>query len=210
MVKEKGQKLPPQARSMEGDRDDAVCTKYTRSASVGSEDSPKDKTVCPRCQSPNRTGSFFCYSCGKYFATADITIKSKGKGKRGPGTPHPPPKAKVIMPNGTEFVLSGDPVFIERADFADMLPYETLMAVSRQHLLITCSRGKYYVQDYGPEGKGSTNHTKLNDIDIHGRKKPLKDGDKIELAGQPELTLTFRLLEDTEKAESGGSLGDRL
>jgi len=102
------------------------------------------------------------------------------------------------MPDGSEFVLTGDPVFIERADFAGMLPYETLMAVSRQHVLISYSRGNYYIQDYGPEGKGSTNHTKVNGVDIYGKRKPLRDGDKIELAGQPELTLTFRLLDGKE------------
>lgn len=200
MVKEKSPKLPPQAHSAEGDRDETVSTRYRRSVPTAGDISPEEKTVCPRCQSPNKAARFFCYTCGKYFAAADIAIK--GKGRR--GTVHSPPKAKVIMPNGTELVLGGDPVFIERADFADALPYETLMAVSRQHLLITCSRGRYYVQDYGPEGKGSTNHTKLNGVDIHGQKKPLKDGDKLELAGQPELTLTFQLQKETEGTENGG------
>jgi pSer/pThr/pTyr-binding forkhead associated (FHA) protein len=68
------------------------------------------------------------------------------------------------------------------------------MKVSRQHILITCDRDKYYLKDYGRDGKGSTNHTKLNGVDIYNkRKKALQDGDKIELADQPELTLTFRL-----------------
>lgn len=204
MVKEEP-RLTSQAHGIEGDLDDTVRTNYTRSPAPTGHASTEDKTVCPRCQSPNKAGRFFCYTCGKYFATADVPVKSSGKGRHGRGTPHPPPKAKLIMPNGTEFLLSGEPVFIERADFADALPYETLMAVSRQHLLITCSRGRYYVQDYGPEGKGSTNHTKLNGVDIHGQKKPLKDGDELELAGQPELTLTFKLVKETERTENGSS-----
>lgn len=101
-------------------------------------------------------------------------------------------------------MLTGDPVFIERADFDSTLPYDVLMAISRQHILITYSRGRYYIQDYGAEGKGSTNHTKLNGIDIYGKKrKALKDGDKIELAGQPELTMTFRLLEAPDSSSEG-------
>lgn len=194
----KDSEVPARVSGADGNRDDTVRTSYTRIPVPSGKVSPEDMTICPRCHSPNKAGRFFCYACGKYFATAEEAAKSRGKGKGGRGAPHLPPRAKVIMPDGTEFLLSGDPVFIERADFADRLPYETLMAVSRQHILITCSRGRYYVQDYGPEGKGSTNHTRLNGIDIHGQKKPLKDGDRLELAGQPELTLTFRLLKEAE------------
>jgi pSer/pThr/pTyr-binding forkhead associated (FHA) protein len=99
------------------------------------------------------------------------------------------------MPGGNEITLTGEPVFIERSDFNGTFSQELLMKVSRQHILITYDRGKYYLKDYGRDGTGSTNHTRLNGIDIHGkRKKALKDGDKIELACQPELTLTFKLL----------------
>ncbi len=154
------------------------------------------KIVCPRCQSINNAGSFFCYTCGKYFADVEETKKGRRSNKQKPGTslPHAP-KAKVIMPGGAEITLTGVPVFIERTDFDSTLPHDILMAISRQHILITYGRGKYYLKDYGHEGKGSTNHTRLNGVDIYDkRKKALKDGDKIELAGQPELTMTFRLL----------------
>ena len=105
---------------------------------------------------------------------------------------HSASKAKVIMPGGAEIALTGVPVFIERSDFNSKLPQDILMRISRQHILITYSRGKYYLKDYGRDGKGSTNHTKLNGIDIYNkRKKAIKDGDKIELAGQPELIMTF-------------------
>ena len=110
--------------------------------------------------------------------------------------PPPAPKAKVIMPGGAEIILTGIPVFIERSDFDSTLPHDLLMNISRQHVLITYNKSKYYVQDYGRDGKGSTNHTKLNGTDIYKKKKKaLKDGDQIELAGQPELTMTFMLLQ---------------
>ena len=101
------------------------------------------------------------------------------------------------MPGGTEITLTGDPVFIERSDFDITLPHDLLMCISRQHILITYGKRKYYLKDYGFDGTGSTNHTKLNGIDIYNKgKKALKNGDKIELSGQPELTMTFRLLQD--------------
>ncbi len=151
----------------------------------------ENKITCPRCQSENNVGSFFCYTCGKYFADTEET--KAGKPKKRAATPRSAPKAKVIMPGGAEIMLTGVPVFIERSDFDSKLPHDVLMAISRQHVLITYSRGKYYLKDYGREGKGSTNHTRLNGVDIyHKTKRALKDGDKIELAGQPELTLTFR------------------
>ncbi len=156
------------------------------------------RVICPRCRSENNFGTFFCYTCGKYFADVEEIAPGCGNGKRGPGRQaHSAPKAKLIMPGGAEMVLTGQPVFVERSDFDNALPGDTVMKISRQHILITCSKGRYYVKDYGPEGKGSTNGTKLNGIDLRNQKrKALKDGDKIELAGQPELTLTFRLLED--------------
>ena len=99
------------------------------------------------------------------------------------------------MPGGSEIILTGEPVFIERSDFDGAVSQELLMKVSRQHVLITYDRGKYYVKDYGRDGKGSTNHTRLNGTDIYSKtRKALKDGDKIELAGLSELTLTFRLV----------------
>ncbi len=163
-------------------------------------DSCEHKVICPRCQTKNNAGTFFCYACGKYFADVAVVKRGCGGGKRGHTVRvHSAPKAKVIMPGGAEIILTGQPVFIERSDFDSTLPRDILMKISRQHVLITYSRGKYYVKDYGHEGKGSTNHTKLNGIDIYNKKrKALKDGDRIELAGQPELTMTFRLLPEVK------------
>ena len=146
----------------------------------------------------NNAGSFFCYTCGKYFADIDeAKTGSKAKKPQRKTAAHSAPKAKVMMPGGSEIFLTGAPVFIERNDFGKTLPNDILMRISRQHILITCSRSKYYLKDYGRDGKGSTNHTTLNGVDIYGkRNRALKDGDKIELAGQPELTMTFKLLQE--------------
>jgi hypothetical protein len=153
----------------------------------------ENKISCPRCQSLNNAGSFFCYTCGKYFADAEETTTGKAGRKKRSTTPRSALKAKIIMPAGDEIMLTGTPIFVERSDFDSKLPHSVLMAISRQHVLITYSRGKYYLKDYGRDGKGSTNHTKLNGVDIyHKTRRALKDGDKIELAGQPELTMTFR------------------
>jgi hypothetical protein len=179
----------------ENDADEAVCRRCRLSLAATEPDSTENKIICPRCQKTNNAGSFFCYACGKYFA--DIEEAKAGQGsskKRRSATVRLAPKAKVIMPGRAEIVLSGAPVFIERSDFDSKLPQDILMRISRQHILITYSRGKYYLKDYGREGKGSTNHTKLNGKDIYNkRKKALKDGDIIEMAGQPELTMTFKL-----------------
>ncbi len=155
--------------------------------------------ICPRCHKTNNAGSFFCYTCGKYFVGIEEG-RSGGSNKRRKDASHSSAsKARVILPSGSEIILTGDPVFIERNDFDSFLPNNLLMCISRQHVLITYGKGKYYVMDYGRDGKGSTNHTKLNGTDIyHKKKKALKDGDKIELAGQPELTMTFELLEETK------------
>jgi DNA-directed RNA polymerase subunit RPC12/RpoP len=175
-----------------------VCGKCGLSLTAIGTEEPERKITCPRCGSTNNAASFFCYTCGKYFADIETTKKAKQslRQKRGAQLPSTP-EAKVMMPGGTEMTLTGEPVFIERSDFNSTMSQEILMKVSRQHILITYDRGKYYVRDYGRDGRGSTNHTKLNGIDIYNkRKKSLKDGDKIELAGQPELTLTFRLTKE--------------
>jgi len=156
---------------------------------------PEGKTICPRCRALSDAGSFFCYACGKYFAEAEEIKPGEGAKKQKTDNPaQAAPRARIIMPGGSEIVLSGAPTFIERSDFDGALPQDVLMSISRQHLLITCDSRTYYVQDYGRDGTGSTNHTRLNNVDIyHSGRQPLKDGDQIELSSQPELTLTFRL-----------------
>ena len=165
------------------------------------DEAANDTIACSRCGKANSTGRFFCYSCGNYFAADENGSSAKESGtpeKAGTQVSHP--IARVIMPGGREITLPGAPTFIERSNFDSTLPRDILMSISRQHLLITCQNGDYYVQDYGHEGRGSTNHTKLNNVDIHnkGRQK-LVDGDRIELAMQPELTLTFKLDHSPER-----------
>ena len=97
------------------------------------------------------------------------------------------------MPGRPDIPLNTDSIFIERNSFDSTLPQDVLMSISRQHVLITFDKGIYYIQDYGRDGTGSTNHTRLNGKDIHHKgRQPLKDGDLIELAHQSELILTFR------------------
>ena len=182
------------ACNTENDPVDEVCQQCGLSLAKMELERDECRIACPRCQNINNAGVFFCYYCGKYFADVEET-KSGRRSKSGQRSTR---KAKVIMPGGTEIMLSGSPVFIERSDFDSTLPHDILMSISRQHVLITYSRGKYYVKDYGRQGKGSTNHTKLNGVDIYSKsKKALKDGDKIELSGQPELTMTFKLLQES-------------
>lgn len=193
-------KILCRACETQNDPDEGVCRRCGMSFDAMAPDSREYETVCPRCQNKNNAGSFFCYTCGKYFAGVEVSKTGQGRNKRGRGASlRPAPRAKVIMPGGAEITLTGDPVFIERSDFDRTLPHDILMSISRQHVLITYNRGKYYLKDYGREGKGSTNHTWLNGVDIYNKKrKALKDGDKIELAGQSELTMTFRLLQEPE------------
>ncbi len=184
----------------ENDTGAATCRQCGRPLAAVELSLQEPVIVCPRCQHASHAGSFFCYKCGKFFVAAygakDGSAK-RTRDKKG----HTALKARIIMPGGTAITLSGDPVFIERSDFDSTLPSDLLMCISRQHILITYGKGKYYLQDYGRDGKGSTNHTKLNGVDIFNkRKKSLKDGDKIELAGQAELTLTFRIIQE----EGGG------
>jgi len=176
------------------DRQGQVCGKCGLPLDAPEADETRHKIICPRCLHTNNAGSFFCYNCGKYFAeTAPVKSGKKPAMSKRLMAKSSTPKASVIMPGGSEITLTGSPVFIERSDFNGATSQELLMTISRQHILISCDRRKYYVKDYGRDGKGSTNHTKLNGIDIHGKtRKSLKDGDKIELAGQPELTLTFK------------------
>lgn len=196
----KRDKVLCQACHTKNEPDEKVCRRCGLPLAKIGPDKPERKITCPRCLSANNAASFFCYTCGKYFADVEPARSGKRPVKHKRGTTRPStPKAKVIMPGGAEITLTGEPVFIERSDFNGTMSQELLMRVSRQHVLITCDKGKYYVKDYGRDGTGSTNHTKLNGIDIHGkRKKALNDGDKIELANQPELTLTFRLLKGTK------------
>ena len=193
-------KVKCRACNSENNLIDRICQKCGFSLTMPELANDESIVLCPRCQKVNTTGSFFCYHCGKYFA--DVEESKTGQKAKKPGQlkrQRAAKRAKMEMPGGSEIMLIGDPVFIERSDFDSTLPHDVLMSISRQHVLITYNRGRYYLKDYGRQGKGSTNHTRLNGTDIyHKGNKALKDGDKIELSGQPELTMTFRLLQESE------------
>jgi hypothetical protein len=178
----------------ENDLSELSCRRCGLSMHAHEQNGTGNMISCPRCLYLNDPGSFFCYKCGKYFVEFEGGPARENNNNKNGAANTAPPAAKVIMPGGTPISLSGAPTFIERSDFDGTLPNDLLMSISRQHLLITYENGVYYLQDYGREGKGSTNHTRLNGTDIFKKgRQQLKDGDKIELAGQPELLFTFQL-----------------
>jgi len=149
--------------------------------------------ICPACHGLNGAGSFFCYSCGHYLEEAQEPEVNNTVAEEIIQAAPKMATAKMIMPWGEEIVLTGNPQFIQRSNFEGKLTQDALMSVSRQHILVTSEDGTYYVQDHGRDGTGSTNHTRVNNIDIHHKgRHPLHDGDRIELARQPGATLIFK------------------
>jgi hypothetical protein len=142
----------------------------------------------------NGAGSFFCYSCGNYLDGEQEPVVNGAIVEATVENVPPESAAKMMLPGGEEIVLTGDPQFIQRSNFEGKLPQDALMSISRQHLLVTYENGTYYVQDHGRDGTGSTNHTRVNNIDIHHKgRRSVSDGDMIELARQPGAILIFRL-----------------
>ena len=85
--------------------------------------------------------------------------------------------------DGKVFELDKTPLMLGRHPDDDVcLPYDT--RCSRHHAQITKEGKSYFVEDVGPEGKGSTNGTYINDSDkkITG-KTPLSSGDAVLLGG---------------------------
>jgi pSer/pThr/pTyr-binding forkhead associated (FHA) protein len=148
--------------------------------------------ICPACQGLNGAGSFFCYGCGNYIAVEQEPAADGAAVKEAVEVVPQGAAAKMILPGGREIVLTANPQFIQRSNFDGILPQDALMSVSRQHALVTFEDGTYYVQDHGRDGTGSTNHTRVNNVDIHHKgRHALMDGDRIELARQPGATLIF-------------------
>jgi hypothetical protein len=150
--------------------------------------------ICPACHGLNGAGSFFCYSCGNYLAGEQEPVVNGAIVEEIIVAAPAGTAARMLLPGGEEIVLTGTPQFVQRSNFDGILPQDALMSISRQHLLVTCENGAHYVQDHGRDGTGSTNHTRVNNIDIHHKgRHPLRDGDRIELARQPGATLIYRL-----------------
>ncbi len=150
--------------------------------------------ICPACHGLNGAGSFFCYSCGHYLEGEQEAEVNDTVAEEIIQAAPERAAAKLIMLWGEEIVLTANPQFIQRSNFDGKLPQDALMSVSRQHILVTSENGTYYVQDHGRDGTGSTNHTRVNNIDIHHKgRRPLRDGDSIELARQPGATLIFKV-----------------
>jgi len=65
--------------------------------------------------------------------------------------------------DGKVFDLDRTPIMVGRHEDDDVsLPYDT--RTSRHHARITREGKAYFIEDVGPEGKGSTNGTYINDI----------------------------------------------
>lgn len=76
----------------------------------------------------------------------------------------------TLEPSKTPFMLGRHP------DDDLCLPYDT--RVSRHHARITKEGNSYLIEDVGPEGKGSTNGTYINDVRTDG-KIQISSGDMI-------------------------------
>jgi pSer/pThr/pTyr-binding forkhead associated (FHA) protein len=81
--------------------------------------------------------------------------------------------------DGKTFELSKTQFMLGRHPDDDVcLPYDT--RVSRHHARIAKEGGSYFIEDVGPEGKGSTNGTYINDSDkkIAGKTR-VSSGDTV-------------------------------
>jgi phosphoserine phosphatase RsbU/P len=79
--------------------------------------------------------------------------------------------------DGKVFILGKFPFSLGRLPDDDVsLPYDT--RTSRRHARISGEAKACFIEDIGPEGKGSTNGTSINDKKITG-KTPLAWGDMI-------------------------------
>jgi hypothetical protein len=93
----------------------------------------------------------------------------------------------AILQAGTQNIpITRLPQEFGRADFVNVAPREMINAISRRHFMIgyDYSQGTFYIQDLG-----STNGTYVNGVDIRGKGLvPLKNGDRINVAGVLDLT----------------------
>jgi pSer/pThr/pTyr-binding forkhead associated (FHA) protein len=83
--------------------------------------------------------------------------------------------------DGKTFELSQTPFMLGRHPDDDVcLPYDT--RVSRRHARITKEGKTYFIEDVGPEGKGSTNGTYVDDKKTTG-KTLISTGEMVLLGG---------------------------
>jgi len=83
--------------------------------------------------------------------------------------------------DGKVFELDKTPIMLGRHQNDDVfLPYDT--RCSRHHARITKEGKSYFIEDIGPEGKGSTNGTYVGEKRI-GAKTAISSGEVIILGG---------------------------
>lgn len=96
--------------------------------------------------------------------------------------------AVVLMPNGQTKMFDKE-IVLGRKDFEGMVPSDLQNKISREHIKIWSSQGKYYIED-GYQGQPSTNGTKLSGKEIKGLgPQGIKDGDAIKLANAVDITV---------------------
>jgi hypothetical protein len=91
--------------------------------------------------------------------------------------------ARIVLPNGIEIRLDGNPRVIGRGDLARALSLDELGLISRRHFEVTAEDEQFYIEDMG-----SGNGTQINGEDIGGRGPVrLSNDDVIEPAGAIQL-----------------------
>src|SRR4030042_1162605 len=99
----------------------------------------------------------------------------------------PSTKARLVLPDNSEFVINVSSKTIGRNDFEKIVPPENLQYISRRQCTIKSEGSRFYIED-----QNSSNSTKVNGVNIKGMgKQELKVGDKIDLADV--LVLTFKV-----------------
>lgn len=139
---------------------------------------------CPSCKAMNPQDSQFCDSCG-----ASLSAAGPAPAPPVPVPPVPPVaptptvKAAFTMPDNSEMVLTGSDT-IGRTRLAKFITEaDKATEISRKHLIITTEGMKFFIED-----GGSTNGTKLNNVEIKDSgKQELKNGDIILVADLVEL-----------------------
>ncbi len=91
-------------------------------------------------------------------------------------------QAKFVSSKG-DMILLPATGYLGRSDFQSVLPADKADRISRQHIEVVKDNGQHYIED-----RNSTNGTRLNGQAIKGTgRRPLNDGDTVELAGAISL-----------------------
>lgn len=141
----------------------------------------------PDCRKMNPPGTPFCVECG-----ADLSQAVPAPPVAEPAVTAPPvARARLILPDNSEILLTEATKMIGRSDFERAVSADDLKYISRVQadqgrfqFRTSFENGKFYVEDLN-----SANSTKLNGVEIKGKgKQELKDSDKLEVAEVAAVT----------------------